>query len=283
MTGTPIQNSLAEMWTLFDFACQGQLLGSRDSFSRLFEAVITRATDRDATAEDRQLGDSRAQALRQMIEPFFLRRDKASVFKVAPDSSAAETSLLTLQKKTDLILWTTLSAEQQRMYEHFLESDKVQELLNTTRSPLAALTVLKKICDHPHLLKNYTSYQNELQLDDAVPASIDESVEDVQAMLPVLNDISLPSQPLSLDQTVALSGKLQLLCSLMQELHSSAHRCLIFSQSKQMLDIIAQALASYSMLRIDGTVTDPTERQARVDTFNKNQSIFCFLLTTQVV
>eukprot|EP00042_Codosiga_hollandica_P056423 m.812556 g.812556 ORF g.812556 m.812556 type:complete len:1399 (+) comp59344_c0_seq2:163-4359(+) len=288
MTGTPIQNSLSEMWALFDFVCQGQLLGSKETFGKLFEAAIIRATDRDATESDRQLGEDRAQALRQIIEPFFLRRDKETIFPQGKTTATAanltEASQdfkgLTLQKKRDFIVWTKLAPTQERIYRHFLDSERVQELLNTTRSPLAALTVLKKICDHPDLLANYTSYQAELLLEERKTGDADEEAQaaDIQALLPLLQEAKGAAK----GDLVASSGKLQLLASLLQNLFESGHRCLVFSQSRMMLDMIERTSGQYSLLRIDGTVSDPAERQKRVDKFNRDRSIFCLLLTTQV-
>jgi SNF2 family DNA or RNA helicase len=54
--------------------------------------------------------------------------------------------------KTDLVVWLRLTPLQRHVYEAFLHSDAVKAALNSTRSPLAALTVLKKVCDHPALL-----------------------------------------------------------------------------------------------------------------------------------
>ena len=55
-----------------------------------------------------------------------------------------------LKEKHDFIVWIPLSDAQQAVYRTFLESEKVAQLLNTTKSPLAALNVLKKVCG-PHL------------------------------------------------------------------------------------------------------------------------------------
>lgn len=53
--------------------------------------------------------------------------------------------------KNDLVVWLRLQANQRALYESFLHSDSVKAALNQTSSALAALTVLKKICDHPAL------------------------------------------------------------------------------------------------------------------------------------
>lgn len=57
-----------------------------------------------------------------------------------------------LRHKNDLVVWLQLQPLQRKVYKAFLHSDAVKEALNKTNSILAAITVLKKICDHPALL-----------------------------------------------------------------------------------------------------------------------------------
>ena len=54
--------------------------------------------------------------------------------------------------KKEFVVWTLLTEPQIALYRQFLNSSVVKQIFNTTESPLAALTVLKKICDHPFLL-----------------------------------------------------------------------------------------------------------------------------------
>ncbi len=71
----------------------------------------------------------------------------------AAPGACASAALLQLGavQKNDLILWCTLTDPQLALYRGFLELTEVRDLLNSTRSPLAALTVLKKACDHVQL------------------------------------------------------------------------------------------------------------------------------------
>ncbi len=70
----------------------------------------------------------------------------------APGASASAALLqLGAVQKNDFILWCTLTDPQLALYRGFLELEEVRDLLNSTRSPLAALTVLKKACDHVQL------------------------------------------------------------------------------------------------------------------------------------
>ena len=83
---------------------------------------------------------------------------------------------------------------------------------------------------------------------------------------------------------IAMSGKMIFLRKLVQQLYEEDEKCLIFSQSSKMLDMIASMLKyiNISYTRIDGTINDTKERQRRVDSFNsENSPYFCFLLTSQ--
>jgi SNF2 family DNA or RNA helicase len=85
------------------------------------------------------------------------------------------------------------------------------------------------------------------------------------------------------DFIVQQSGKLIFLLALLKNLYQEGHRVLIFSLSTRMLDLIQLVLRKHRFrcLRIDGT-TKQCDRQPKVDRFNNDPSIFCFLLTTQV-
>lgn len=61
-------------------------------------------------------------------------------------------------RKVDLVVWLKLTTLQRHIYEAFLHSDAVKAALNSSKSPLAALTVLKKVCDHPALLSERATH-----------------------------------------------------------------------------------------------------------------------------
>lgn len=86
------------------------------------------------------------------------------------------------------------------------------------------------------------------------------------------------------ENLIGISAKLVFLMRLLPTLRQEGHRVLIFSQSHKMLNTIELLLkdGSFSFLRIDGSISNPTERQRRVDLFNSDPSYFCFLLTTLV-
>eukprot|EP00879_Flechtneria_rotunda_P023787 GHRR01025186.1.p1 GENE.GHRR01025186.1~~GHRR01025186.1.p1 ORF type:complete len:349 (+),score=104.41 GHRR01025186.1:347-1393(+) len=189
ISGTPVQNNLGELHALLDFAVPG-LLGGQREFKVMFEKPITAGQDRDALYRVRELGAAKAAELRRTVGPFMLRRKKkeilgdgstnSSVAGTGSNAVAAASDASSSQQgntvaginrasspvaespaaagpgpmgaKHDLVVWLRLQPLQRHIYEAFLHSDAVKAALNSSKSPLAALTVLKKVCDHPALL-----------------------------------------------------------------------------------------------------------------------------------
>ncbi|KAI7813669.1 DNA excision repair protein ERCC-6-like [Triplophysa rosa] len=289
LTGTPVQNNLREMWALFDFACHGSLLGTSKTFKTEYENPITRAREKDATPGEKALGLRISQNLMDIIKPYFLRRTKAEVqnkkerhCKEANQDEDQENKcpnadegavMPSLTRKNDLILWTYLSSVQEDIYNQFISLDRIKELLMTTKSPLAELTVLKKLCDHPRLLSARAVAQ--LGLDEGINSTpLEDEKESVASQIDQISD----------DTLIGESGKLQFLVSLMECLREEGHRTLIFSQSRKMLDIMERILRNrgFHLLRLDGTVTHLTEREKRITLFQTDRRYTIFLLTTQV-
>ena len=92
LTGTPVQNSLEELWALVDYVTTGNLLGPRPAFKRAYADSILRARDRHATDEERALGHERARALMALIAPHLLRREKETL--LIPTAAGSATSSL---------------------------------------------------------------------------------------------------------------------------------------------------------------------------------------------
>ncbi|HEV3158059.1 MAG TPA: DEAD/DEAH box helicase [Candidatus Baltobacteraceae bacterium] len=134
LTGTPVENSLRDLWSIFSFV-EPALLGRESEFRRRFEVPISQ-------------GDTRAMSsLRSRLEPFVLRRTKEDV---APE----------LPERTEVELECELSDVQRRLYRGVVEAARkeVFEALDrggaerTQIHVLAALTRLRQICAHPGLV-----------------------------------------------------------------------------------------------------------------------------------
>ncbi|XP_050410492.1 DNA excision repair protein ERCC-6-like [Patella vulgata] len=283
LTGTPIQNNLKELWSLFDFAHHGTLLGTARTFKMEFDTPITRSREKDATVYEKRLGSEMSEALKKIISPYFLRRTKAEVTRKKlvhgemDEGTKDCASMPTLTRKNELVIWLFLTQTQQKIYEDFLELDDVKELLMTTKSPLVALTVLKKICDHPRLLSTRACAQ--LGLDGH--EGLDEDMLDAPE---ALESAATKIQYVADDILIQESGKLIVLIELLDNLKSEGHRCLVFSQSRKMLDIIQKLITNrgHKIMRLDGTVTHVADREQRIQKFQTDDRYTVFLLTTQV-
>ncbi|NXH23007.1 ERC6L protein, partial [Bucco capensis] len=286
LTGTPVQNNLREMWSLFDFACQGSLLGTAKTFKMEYENPITRAREKDATAGEKALGLKMSENLMTIIKPYFLRRTKEDIknyYTDEPDAPLPEDPgensapvMPSLTRKNDFVVWVYLAPVQEEIYRNFLSLDHVKEVLMTTRSPLAELTVLKKLCDHPRLLPARACIQ--LGLDVQECSEQDHGSE--AGMILGTNKL----YHLSDETVIQESGKMLFLVGLLERLREEGHRTLVFSQSRKMLDIIELVLSrrQFRIMRIDGTVTHLTERERRIHAFQSSGDYSVFLLTTQV-
>ena len=162
ISGTPIQNNLKELWALFDFVSRGKLLGTMSTFKMNYIIPIERGRQKDASKAEARLGTKLAENLRRLIDPFFLRRTKAEIKKKNEKGSAG---INNLGKKNELCVWLKLSDGQHNLYKAFLTLDTVRDAMNSSKSPLAALTVLKKICDHPRLAIKFEALREVMDSD----------------------------------------------------------------------------------------------------------------------
>ncbi|MDB9526462.1 DEAD/DEAH box helicase [Oscillatoria sp. CS-180] len=130
LTGTPVENRLLDLWSIFNFLNPGYL-GTQAQFRKQFEVPIQK--DNSPT---------RSATLKKLVEPFILRRVKTdqSIIKDLPD-------------KVEQKLFCNLTKEQASLYEAVLKD--VTEQLNDSEGIqrkgliLATLTKLKQICNHP--------------------------------------------------------------------------------------------------------------------------------------
>ncbi|XP_030511508.1 protein CHROMATIN REMODELING 24 isoform X2 [Rhodamnia argentea] len=269
ISGTPIQNNLRELWALFNFCCP-ELLGDNKVFKEKYEYPILRGNEKKASDREKRIGSAVAKELRERIQPYFLRRLKSEVFR-EDDGEVAK-----LSKKSELIVWLRLTNCQRRLYEAFLNSELV--LSSFGNSPLAALTILKKICDHPLLLTKRAA-EDVLEGMDSMVNPEDVGMAEKLAMH--IADIGEEAEFRETSDTI--SCKISFTMSLLDNLIPDGHNVLIFSQTRKMLDLIQDSLLSrgYEYLRIDGT-TKAIDRIKTVNNFQEGIGAPIFLLTSQV-
>ena len=146
LTGTPIENSLSELWSIFDFIMPGYLF-SYKKFKMMYETPIVKDENRRTMAK-----------LKMLIEPFVLRRNKKDVLTELPD-------------KTVTVLNNEMGEEQRNIYLNYLAQAKQElaeeiELNGFEKSQmqiLSALTRLRQICCHPALfIQDYQEGSSKL-------------------------------------------------------------------------------------------------------------------------
>lgn len=122
LTGTPLQNNLTELWSVFDFI-QPKIFGSFQKFNKDYADIIERGLLKDASTRDKQRSTDLSARLRLMFAPHFLRRTKNQIFKVvSAEMLGRPLKMDELPLKTDLVVWLPLSEPQQQIYRFILEN-----------------------------------------------------------------------------------------------------------------------------------------------------------------
>ena len=147
LTGTPIENSLSELWSIFDFVMPGYLF-TYHKFKELYETPIVKENEEKAMKK-----------LKMLIAPFILRRNKKDVLTELPE-------------KTITVLNNQMTEEQEKIYLSYLMQAK-EEVANEISingfeksqfKILATLTRLRQICCHPSLfIKDYKDESSKLK------------------------------------------------------------------------------------------------------------------------
>jgi len=293
LTGTAIQNSYEELWTLLDWTNPGQF-GTLPEWTSTISEPLRVGQSHDATLAQLSLARKTAKKLvENLLPPFFLRRMKTLIAHQLP-------------KKSDKVVFCPLTDIQDEAYRNFLESEPVEIIRSlredcdcgetktnqqpkkkgwccyerlpdgrTWRSAIFPfMMALQKMSNHLTLLVPSTNdmphkQESELKtLRMALPEQWKELYKNRDNMLNLANP--------------EFCGKWKVLKKLLRFWHDNGDKVLVFSHSVRLLRILQYLFknTSYSVSYLDGSMTYD-DRQKTVDDFNSDPSQFVFLISTK--
>ncbi len=220
MTGTPVENRLTELWSIFDFINTGYL-GSLKDFQKSYAIPIERFKE-----------NSRAAKLKMSISPFVLRRLKTDKHVITD-----------LPEKMVINDYCYLSKSQAVLYEKTLNEmmEKISGFtgINRRGNIFKLITALKQICNHPYQFLKGGEMSKEL------------------------------------------SGKMDKCISTVQNILENNEKTLIFTQYKEMGDILCKVIAeecNTDPLFFHGSLTVP-QREDLIDRFQNNDDSKIMILS----
>lgn len=283
LTGTPLQNDLHELWSLLEFMMPDLFATEDVDLKKLLNG------------EDRDL----IGRMKSILGPFILRRLKSDVMQQ-------------LVPKIQWVEYVTMERPQEDAYRVAIEEYRAVSRARIAKLSDADLATIvgvlpqrqisnyfvqfRKIANHPLLVRRIYSDDDVVRfakkLHPMGAFGFECTLERVIEELKNYSDFSIhqllrsyggaDTRGILSEEHVMLSAKCRVLSKLLPSLKKGGHRVLIFSQWTSMLDILEWTLdvIGVTYRRLDGS-TQVTERQAIVDAFNNDTSIFACLLSTR--
>lgn len=300
LSGTPLQNRVQELWSLFDFLMPG-FLGTESYFWQRYGRAIAKSRGAKVSSTEEEAGTKALEELHRQVNPFLLRRMKEDVLDDLPPKIIQDYSchLTPLQLKLHDFYVKTQSGDGDGSSAAAAAGGAAGGTggagAGAAKAPpkhiFQTLQFLKKLTNHPSLVLTddhplRAEINKELRASRTPIGSVDHSGKMV-ALRQLLFDLGIGASAGDGDAAGGGGGGRggDDAADVLND-SIAGHRCLIFAQSKAMLDIVANSLFADEMPevsydRLDGG-TAAGKRQSIVDKFNQDPTIDCLLLTTAV-
>uniref|UniRef100_A0A8C8MB69 Proliferation-associated SNF2-like protein n=1 Tax=Oncorhynchus tshawytscha TaxID=74940 RepID=A0A8C8MB69_ONCTS len=296
LTGTPLQNNLAELWSLLNFLLP-EVFDDLKSFESWFDIDTIGSNAKQVVANERE--QNILHMLHQILTPFLLRRLKSDVTLEVPP-------------KKEIVVYAPLTAKQESFYTAVVNKTIAKMLGQEKGEAPVVLTTdgrpkrrTRKPVDYKET-DGDTPYDLEKYLERVQKEADPAPVVDVQ--MPLDSQINLKLQNILMllkrccnhpylieypldpatqefkidEQLVQTSGKFLILDRMLPELKRRGHKVLIFSQMTSILDILMDYcyLRGYQYSRLDGTMAY-ADREENMTKFSSDPEVFLFLLSTR--
>ena len=287
LTGTAIQNSYDELWTLLNWTNPGKF-GPIATWKKTISEPLRAGQSHDATIYQLSKARKTAKALVENLLPaFFLRRMKSIIADQLP-------------KKSDRVVFCPMTTTQADAYENCVDNEYIQYIKDSTLPCHCGSGKKQGWCCNTHLpngikwqsyvfpaIANLQKLSNHLAM--LIPQNGDPK-EKQDKDLEMLQ-IAVPDQWRHLyrnrDSILNFSnpdfcGKWKILKKLLKFWHSNGDKVLVFSHSVRLLKMLQLLFnhTSYPVSYLDGSMT-LLDRAKAVDDFNSDPSAFVFLISTK--
>ncbi|XP_058508375.1 lymphoid-specific helicase [Solea solea] len=297
LTGTPLQNNLAELWSLLNFLLP-EVFDDLKSFESWFDIDTIGEAENVVAAEREQ---NVLSMLHQILTPFLLRRLKSDVTLEVPP-------------KKEIVVYAPLTSKQEAFYTAVVNNTITKMLgQEKTEAPVALTSCgrpkrrSRRTVDYsetegdtPHDLDKYLqrvsveaeqSPRSVLEVKSPLDAQINLKMQNILMLLkrccnhPYLVEYPLDpaTQEFKIDeQLVQSSGKFLILDRLLPALKKRGHKVLIFSQMTSILDLLMDYcyLRDFQYSRLDGSMSF-SDREENMTKFSQDPEVFLFLLSTR--
>lgn len=268
LTGTPVENHLGDLWSIFEFLNPG-MLGSQLRFAELVRA--SQGSNANPMAANDTTGEQKARIVEQIaksLRPFILRRTKTEVLKDLP-------------LKTEQTIVCDMEDAQREMYDQlrmYYRSNLVTQLEQSPSDELDPDLMVPSDVDLDFAEAPVAALQEKTAAPTGSKSALGKSAFMVLEALLRLRQASCHPGLIDDKRLEEPSAKLETLFDMLEEVTAEGGKALIFSQFTSMLSIVRKRMESIGMnyCYLDGQTRD---RRGVVDQFQTDDDIPAFLIS----